>query len=354
MRYKLLLAICLLSLSRLFSMDSFILGFANYSGGWDYSKAYEQSPIATAIYMNRNFLDTGGEFQFITAAIYNEAHYSKELLRVGAKGLILQEESYSIYKDGEAVDPYFKSSFIEGYGGIGINHPFFTTNLDYALRYDGFKELEDRELPPYNITHTIRNDFSSGTASSVMSPLETINGFVLNINSELIYIPDYDSWGTQDREFNHNKDPALNFKISFGYYIDLNSKNNLMVDTAWLRSINPYCHTLYSVGHGSAMDNEHLSGFLYGEIETENSLLTNLKYTYSPLDSLIIYLKYDSLYDFKKNQFYHGSSLGTGIKLPFDIDLQLEGGVGINAYRDSTPGYIFQLTFVRLFKLSKD
>lgn len=337
----------------------FIMAYTNYSLGFDSSGDLSQAPFGAFMYRDDNWLGSKGDFTLLSVAIYNELLYIYPNLidenflnlRLGLKCMILPEESY--YSMGINEDePLYKKSFYKGSVGLGKDADYFSTYIDYGFQYDIYDNLDGVVEPGNKFIHTVSGDFSSGPATSSMSPVYTITGFLLKVEPELTLVQDYTPWGVEGDLYEHNDNPAINLKTSFGYYIDLPGKQNLMFDIAWLRSINPYRDTRFSVGHGSATDNEHLSGYLPGELELDNALLTNFKYTYKiKRGRAVVYGKYDFLFDFTEKSIHQGVSLGSAFKLPLDIDIQGEVGLGFNSEGIHDPGFVFQLTALRLFYL---
>jgi hypothetical protein len=66
---------------------------------------------------------------------------------------------------------------------------------------------------------------------------------------------------------------------------------------------------------------------------------------------LNLYWKYDVLYDIDKEVFHNGMTIGFAAKLPWDIGLPAEVGIGLDAKRKTGPGVQIAIGFIITFML---
>lgn len=326
--------------------------------GLDYSGDVLPGGMGALGYMDSNFLGTGYNLLFLTAGIFNKLDLTcPGLIDDGIIDLKLSLESMAyapastdVIHDGAEVYSV-KDTYHSVQVGLGRS---FDIGLSAFINYNSnwtFKEdIEGHTSPNMIHTNTISGDFSFDTVGMILSSFQNPNGFRISFNPTWVYKDNYKPWGKDGSLFTHNDKPAFTFRTHLGYYTDTAKNQNLSADFKYLASINPYQSNKFALGQPqSSMDSDSLAGYLPGEIVFENGLLGNIKYTFNVIPNKFnLFGKYDVLFDIDNRNLYNGASVGTAVKLPFDIELAGELGVGFNANRSEGPGIQASVSLTKL------
>lgn len=341
--------------------SSRILMFQQASGmGMDFDRDLVPSGLMppVTIYIDNNFLGTGSKLMFITVFVYNQLQLTVPGLiddkyldfKLNLTSMLLSGKNSS-YFDGEKTEGTKQNSYHIAKAGLGRTFPFnLSTFLYYQARFDVHTDLENNITPNHLITHSLSGEIIFNSAGSADTPFDLQEGLNFRFIPTVNYKQDYKPWGDPNNLTTHDDNVSMTFLTKMAYYRNLNSKNNLSLSGAWYMNHNPYESDRFSFGHrGDAITFDSLTGYLPGEISFDNGILLNLKHTVTPIVNKVnFYGKYDVVFDIKNREFYNGVALGGAVKLPWNLDLKGEFGVGLNAVRDSGPGLFLSLELSKL------
>lgn len=257
----------------------------------------------------------------------------------------------SSYIDGELIDGTKKNSYHVGKAGFGRTFPFnLSTFIYYQAQFDIHEKYGDNITPNHLITHSVLSEIIYNSAGTANTPFDLLDGIFLSFIPEVKYKQDYQPWGDPENLTTHDDNVSLVFITQAGYYQNLNPQNNLSVLGSWFVNYNPYDSDHFNLGHkGDAITSYSLTGYLPGEVEFDNGILLNLKYTITPkANKGNFYGKYDVVFDIENAKFYNGLAIGGAVKLPWEFYLKGEFGVGLNAVRDSGPGLFLSIELSKL------
>lgn len=305
------------------------------------------------VYFNKNFFGTGNSITFYTAGVYNKIDLtipgiindSILDLKIALTSMALPLADIN-YSEGMQIDSTKKNSYHSISAGLGRSFGNgFSSFVHYRPQLDVNESLGDNITPKDLVTHTITGEFIYDIAGTAVTKFQTLNGLRFSFVPEWIYKPDYKAWGRSDNPFEHDDSPALIYKTKAFVYKNLSYRDNLMLCGSWLANNNPYESTRFRLGHGTtALASEYISGYLPGELVFDNGLLFNINYTHSTIpDKFHLFVKYDLLFNISGREYYNGCALGSVIQLPADIVLEAELGIGVDAVRESGPGFIFSV-----------
>lgn len=342
--------------------DTKILMFQQVSGaGLDFNDDILPSGLMppVTIFIDNNFLGTGSRFQLITVFVFNQLDFyipglinDKYLdFNLNITSMLLPTENNS-YVKGEVIDGTKQTNSNHALkAGFGRTFSFnLSTFVYYQANFDFHEELRDNITPNHLITHSVSSEILFSTAGTPNTAFDLLEGMSFCFIPTVSYKQDYKPWGDPNNLREHDDNASLNFVTSFGYYKNLNTKNNLSVLGAWYVNHNPYESDRFAFGHrGDATTFNSLTGYLPGEILFDNGILLNVKHTITPKANRVnIYTKYDVVFDIENSKFYNGVALGGAVKLPWDLDLKGEFGIGLNAIRDGSPGIFISLELSKL------
>lgn len=328
--------------------------------GLDYSNELVPGGLAAFLYMDSNFLGTGASFQMITAAVFNKIDIMVPgLINDGVVDLKLSLESMLLSVDKKYIDDgeeevIGKSSHHQFQVGLGRAFDFgLSAFVNYKAKIEPQEDIKNVVEKDDSFFHEINGELALNWAGDAMSGLQTLEGLNFSFNPQMIYKPNYKSWGETGDLYEHNDDYSLQFVTQLGLYTNLGKAHNIGLNLTHLASINPYESERFRIGHGGTpFDKYILSGFLPGEITADNAVLSNLKYTFIQRpNKLNLYGKYDFLYNTDDNEYYHGSAFGLNAVIPWNIEMNAEIGVGFNADREELPGLVFSVSFMKLYVL---
>ena len=337
--------------------SSKILFFQQVSGaGFDSSNDILPSGLMppVTLFIDNNFLGTGIKFQLITILVYNQLDFylpglinDKYLdFNLNISSMLIPNENNG-YVKGEVIDGTKKTKTNHTVkAGFGRTFPFsLSAFLYYQAGFDFHEELRDNITPNHLITHSVSSEIFFSTAGSAITPFDLLDGMSFSFIPTMNYKQDYKPWGDPNNLATHDDNVSLVFATSLGYYKNLNSKNNLSILGSWYVNHNPYESEFFAFGHrGDATVSSSITGYLPGEVQFDNGILLNVKYTITPKANTVnLYAKYDVVFDINNTEFYNGIALGGATKLPWDLDLKGEFGVGLNAERENGPGLFMSL-----------
>lgn len=325
----------------------------------DRDKNPQPGIMGAFLYMDNNLFGSGIKLQYITAGVYNKLTLNKPgLINDGIVDLKFSGESMlypgevAYVENGEIGETLHKKTFHNLEVGLGRELPIGVSAFaNYKIFWDLHEKSKDYIAPTNSYGHEVRGDFALNMAGTAMSGLQTLDGFNLSFTPKIIYKDDYKDWGDSDDLFTHDNNPSWQFTTKASYFKNIGERHNIATDISWFASINPYQSNRFLLGPaGNPMEPTGISGYLPGEFIVDNALLGNLKYTFilKP-DRVNIFAKYDLLFDIDKENFYNGASLGVNSKLPWDIELMGEVGVGFDADRDDMPGIHLGLTVMKMY-----
>lgn len=343
-------------------VDTKILMFQQVSGlGLDYDSDIFPSGLMppVTIYIDNNLFGTGSNLMLISVFVYNQLSLTVPGLiddkyldfKLDATSMLLPTENSSII-DGKIIDSTKKIGSNHSIkAGLGRTFPFnLSAFLFYQAIFDLHEQLNNNIKPNHTVTHSISSEVIFNTAGAANTPFDLLEGYSLIFIPSVNYIQNYKPWGNPDSLITHNNKPSITLNTTLGYYKNLTPKSNLSLTGTWMINHNPYDTDVFALGHrGDAITAQSVTGYLPGEIVFNNGILLNTKYTFTPLANKInLYGKYDLVLDIENRDFYNGIALGGAVKLPWDLDLKTELGLGLNAKRDSGPGYFISLELTKL------
>lgn len=303
-------------------------------------------------------MGTGITFKYITVFVYNQLEFyipglidDKYLdCNVNITSMLLPGENIT-YKDGEVLEGTKQNSYHTVKAGLGRTFPFnLLTFLYYQLNVDIYEQLRDNITPNHFITHTVIGEVIFNSAGDINTPFDLVEGLLFSFTPIVNYKLDYEPWGDPDNLTTHDDNVSLVCTTRLGFYKNLNPKHNLSILGTWYVNYNPYETDHFRLGHrGDAITFDSLTGYLSNEVIFDNGILLNLKHTITPKpDRTNFYGKIDVLFDLEKVEVYSGVAMGGVIKLPGDIDLKGECGIGLDAVRESGPGLFLSIELSKL------
>ncbi len=331
---------------------------ANFSN--DYFNDLVPDFMPALFYMNENVKGTGLVLEYLTVVVYNQldvtyrglfdTKYFNFNLLIESMFLPLENDDYVL---GKQLTPTLKNSYHNALFGLGVSLPF---GMDIYGRYwaqiDLYKDLENMVTPPNQVTHELQTDITMSTAGEVFSPLKVKEGYHIYLNPFIQYKPDYRSWGDPDSLFTHNSSPAYGIRAQAGYYKSVGRRFNVETDIYLLWMENAYESQRFRIGRKNLMDDYSISGYIPEELVFAKGVLTNIKYTWiiRP-ERFLLYGRYDFLYDTEVKQLFKSCAVGTGISLPWNMELKSEFGIAFDAERKFGLGYNFSMRFSKMMFL---
>lgn len=323
----------------------------------DYSGDALFGPMPTLFYMDENVRGSGLSLEYITVVVYNQLDltyrgvFDDSFLdfNINIESMFLPEENdYHLGGVKQVVTK--KSSYHNTLIGLGTELPF---GMEIYCRYWGqvefFREVEGMVTPTSRFTHGVSADLTFATAEEPFSPLKVPEGFRLYIQPYMLYKPNYTAWGDPDSLFEHDDRPAYGLNAHLGYYRSFGRLSHFSGDVQLLTMKNSYESLRFRIGRKNLMDDYSLSGYIPEEVPFNSGVLTNLKYTWKVIpDRFLIWGKYDFLFDLEKSKLYNASAVGTGISLPWDLELRSECGLAFDAQRQSGWGFNISLQLSKM------
>ena len=328
------------------------------------SSTYDNTPAIAGfpafLYMDQNLFGTGNNLTLIFAGIY-----------LGID-LTIPERSgfpFALSFHTDALFIPMEVSFIEDGKDTGwdLKTPIYNASLKLVKEtpiglslstlhglslnyYEGGTSGFTR--PENNITYTgnVELEFStieSGFPSAFTPP----TGFSISVTPTLVFKPDYKSWGPDTNLYTHNDLPGWKYETSIKYYNTPAKRTYLGGTLAHYGGVNLYESEKWSIGQTDMMaSSPRLSGYLSGEYLSSNAIVANFDGHFQMVpDKILISAKHDIYYDIDKNKLRQGSALGLALNLPYEIELNIEAGVGWNAERKNGPGWSAQIALSRYF-----
>lgn len=206
--------------------------------------------------------------------------------------------------------------------------------------------------PENNITYTGAVQFGFSTIETGFpSTFTPPAGFEISIIPTLVFKPGYQSWGPDTDLFTHNNIPGGMFKTSVKFSKAPTKTTYLGGALTHYSGANLYESEKWAIGQTNMMSSDlRLSGYLPEEYRSKNAVMANLDAHYQILPAkILVFGKHDIYYDIDKNLFRQGSSLGLALKLPYEIEMNIEAGIGWNAEREDGPGWSVQIALSRFF-----
>lgn len=335
-----------------------ILGGVGVSGAYDNTPEIEGFPVL--LYMDQNIFGTGNYLTLMFAGVFlsidltiPERSGLPFSLSFHTDGLFLPVD-YNFIEDGKSTEwdvktPAYNAS-LELIKETPIGLAFSSLHNLCINNYEGGSSGFTK--PENNITYTgdVTLEFStieSGFPSAFAPPA----GFAISVTPTLVFKPDYKAWGPNTDLFTHNDSPGGMFETSVKYYSSPAKRTYLGGSLTHYGSVNIYESEKWAIGQTNMMSSDRrLSGYLSEEYMTDNAVVANLDAHYQILpDKILIFAKHDMYYDIDENKFRQGSALGAALNLPYEIELNIEAGIGWNAERESGPGWSVQLALSRYF-----
>lgn len=326
--------------------------------GLDYSNNVTPNLMGAGIYLDNNFLGSGLKFQLISAAVFNKLEIKKpglindgiiDLKFVG-ESMLLPTDNYN-YTDGKKSKKLGRGTSHYAQLGLGKELPIgLITYINYKAKWEPQEDVSGVIEADESTIHEINGELMLQLAGQAMSSLQTLEGFNFTFLPKMVYRPDYKPWGRKDALFEHDDNPGWSFFTQVAYYTNITERQNLAIDLTHLGSINPYESDRFKLGHaGTPLDPIGVSGYIPGEIITDNAIVARIKYTFIQTpNKLNLFGKYDMLYDTDHNDLYKGCAVGINTKLPWDIEFSTEVGIGLDANRDNLPGLQLSILFMKM------
>ncbi|MCK5201712.1 MAG: hypothetical protein KAR21_25335, partial [Spirochaetales bacterium] len=175
--------------------------------------------------------------------------------------------------------------------------------------------------------------------------------FAISVTPTLVFKPDYKAWGANTDLFTHNDSPGGMFKTSIKYCNIPTKKTSFGVSLAHYGSVNIYESEKWAIGQTDMMSSDRrLSGYFSEEYRSNNAVVANLDAHYQILpDKILTFAKHDLYYDIDENKLRQGSALGLALNLPYEIELDIEAGIGWNAEREEDFAWSVQIALSRYF-----
>lgn len=323
----------------------------------DYDKDIVPDGIPAVMYMDENLFGLGINLEFLTAVVFNK-------LDLKIPGLIddrfidlklsietmLMPTSNDYYYNGKQLDKTEEHTYVKGSLSLGKSFDFgLQTFINYGTEYNIYKDVKDAIEPSGYFTNTLDLSIEFTTAEDIFSPLQVKNGYNISINPIMIYKPNFKPWGKKRDLNKHNSNPAYGLTASLGYYKSFRDRHNISVDLNLMYLSNNYESTKYRLGQKAITDEYSLVGYIPKEIGTDFGLLSNVKYSLSIVpDRFLLFGKYDLLCDIDNDKLFNGIAAGFALKLPWDIHMSSEFGIGLDAKRDSGFGYSGSITLSKV------
>lgn len=210
--------------------------------------------------------------------------------------------------------------------------------------------------PENNITYTgaVQFGFSTIETTGFPSTFTPPAGFEISIIPTLVFKPDYQSWGPDTDLFTHNNLPGGMLKTSVKFSKAPTKTTYLGCALTHYSGANFYESEKWAIGQTNMMSSDlRLSGYLPEEYRSKNAIMANLDAHYQIISSkILVFGKHDIYYDIDKNLFRQGSSLGLALTLPYEIEMNIEAGIGWNAEREDGSGWSVQIALSRFFLAS--
>lgn len=335
---------------------------ANVSLAGEYDETLSPGGLGALLYMDNNIFGTGNSLTVIFAGIYLGLDFEiferpsfPLALSFHADGLFLPQE-FNFIENGQETDWEVKTPEYNLSLGLKKETSFgLTISSEHNLRINNFKGGISRfTKPENNLTYRVDFEFVFSTISlGFPSSFSPPTGFSISTIPAIIYKPDYKSWGLNTDLYSHNDLPGAMFESSVKFYKNPSKRTYLGGSLTHCAGVNLYESEKWEIGQTNIMSSGlRLSGYYSNEFRSDNAIMANLDGHFQIItNKILIFAKHDMFYDIEKNRINQGSALGLAFKLPYEIELNLEAGLGWNAERENGPGWNIQMTLARYFFL---
>jgi len=344
-----------------------IAGIGTGSLSLDYEKNPSFSGFPAIMYMDQNFLGTANPLTVIFAGPYINLDYSDPGL-IDDKYIDMKlhwesmfiENSTTVVEDGKKRDDLaIQSTQHSGSISFGKNFPIGVSAFaGIKADFRNWKMTKSNDSPdfttPASITYIPNISLSFSTVGgSAGSKMDLLSGFALQLSGESLYQPNYTAWGKKDALYEHNSAGEFRFGAVGEYDLKFLDKHNLRLKADYRTGINMYELGKWSTGKGNIMGSDAcLDGYYSGEFSFKTGAIGNITYQVNLIPSKFsTYARYSAFLDLDDNKLAQGSAFGAVTKLPFDIELAGQVGIGFNAHREKGPGFEFDLMLMKMWML---
>jgi len=344
-----------------------IAGIGTGSVSLDYDKKPSFSGFPALMYMDQNFLGTANALTLIFAGVYANLDYSDPGI-IGDKYIdmkihwesMLLENTTAPIEDGKTrKDLAIKAPQHSGSIGFGKNFPFgLSVFTGIKADYRNWKTTTDNDssdfTTPTAFTYTPNVNVSFSTVGgSNGSKMDLLSGFALQLSAESIYQPNYIAWGKKDSLFEHNSMGEFRFAAEGEYDLKFLDRHNLRFKADYRTGINMYELGKWSTGKGSITGSDVcLDGFFSGEFRYTTGAIGNITYQVNLVPSKFsTYARYCAFFNLDDKKVAQGTAVGAVAKLPFDIELTGQVGIGLTAHREKGPGLEVDLMLMKIWML---
>ncbi len=184
------------------------------------------------------------------------------------------------------------------------------------------------------------------------SKLDRPDGFSVSIKPGIIWQPDYDAWGDRDdRVFAHDDKPGFKFSSTARYCKKIGARHGFEANVGFQTGWNVYETEKWAMGEGNPMSSgPSLDGFYAGEFRYTTGVVADFGYQIQPIpDRFSLFAKYDVFLDADSVRVYHGTAIGSAVKLPKGFELSAQAGIGVNAERENGPGVEISMLLTRIW-----
>lgn len=344
-----------------------IAGIGTGSLSLDYEKTPSFSGYPAIMYMDQNIFGTANALTVIFAGPYINLDYSDPGLisdkyidmKIHWESMFLENTTALIEKGKVRNDLAIQGAQHMGSISFGKTFPIgLSAFAGIKADFRNWKPTKSNDstdfITPASITYTPNANLSFSTVGgSNGSKMDLLSGFALQFTGESVYQPDYKSWGKKDQPYEHNNASEFRFSAVGEYDLKFLDRNNLRFKADYRTGMNMYELGKWSTGKGSLMGSEAcLDGYYSGEFRYKTGAIGNVTYQINLVPSKFsAYARYSAFLNLDDNTIAQGTAFGAVTKLPFDIELAGQVGIGVNARREKGPGLQFDLMLMKMWML---
>lgn len=319
-------------------------------------------PFFSATYIDKNFMGLSDHclFEISGPHLHTEYFHQDNLDYLFYGETLFIPESKLFYDNGHLIDGLtIQSPYTIADIGIGKKFPFqlsiFWHNRLIWYNWRRHDTYSDPNLivPQFNLTYSTRLHIEMNTLL-FLDRTWLLDGYKIDFSPEIIYENSHSSWGIPNQLIEHNSNPGIKCSMKAGLYKKIFTNHQIRIESSFFTGSNVYKTELWKTGKPVISDpfDRGLNGFYRNEFQFNTGFLGSLYYSMPFISSLSrAYVEYDLFYLSDDDRLFHGAAVGFLARLPQDIELTTQLGVGLNAKRSDGYGLEFDICFTKNFIL---
>jgi len=341
------------------------IGSGSVSLNFDKKPSFSGFPAL--MYMDQNFFGTANALTVIFAGPYINLDYSDSGLindkyidmKIHWESMFLENATALVENGKSRNDLAIQGTQHMGSIGFGKAFPFgLSAFVGVKADFRNWKMTKDNYsadfTTPASITYIPGVNLSFSTVGgSNGSKMDLLSGFALQFTGESLYQPAYIAWGKKDALYEHDGKSEFRFSAVAEYDLKFLDCHNLRFKADYRTGINMYELGKWSTGRGTLMSSDAcVDGFYAGEFRYTTGVIGNVTYQINLIPSKFsTYTRYSAFLNLDDKKIWQGTAFGGVAKLPYDIEIAGQVGIGLNAQREKGPGFEFDLMLMKMWML---